>query len=74
MATFFLVYSNKKEGKEMPPRKLMPQALGNCSMRRLKRLLLMHYLLHPCSRKGLPSVALSVFGRRSGTHDDEAVT
>jgi hypothetical protein len=32
--------------------------LGNCSMRRFKRLLLVHYLLHPCSRKGLPSVAL----------------
>ena len=30
--------------------------LGNCSMRRLKRLLLVPYFLHPCSRGPLPQV------------------
>jgi len=31
LTTFFLVYSNKKEGKEMPPLKLMPLRGPLCS-------------------------------------------
>jgi hypothetical protein len=31
MATYFLVYSNKKVCKEMPPRKLMPLRGSLCS-------------------------------------------
>jgi hypothetical protein len=39
--------------------------LGNCSLRRLKRLLLVLYLLHPCSRK--ESIQKPIRWERIGT-------
>jgi hypothetical protein len=35
--------------------------LGNCSLRRLKRLLLVLYLLRPCSRNAKPPYAILHF-------------
>jgi hypothetical protein len=43
--------SNIATGVQAPPRQLLLHRLGNRSLRRLKRLLLVLYLLHPCSRK-----------------------